>query len=379
MRIGITTFGADGGRSGIGRYVTSILQHLPRDGHTTEVLAHPSERTALVGDAAVTVLDVSERWRGPLANVAWHQVALPWLSRSRGWDVAWLTAANRRSAVGLSCPTVGTVHDLAAARLAGKYDRARQFYVSHVIPKMVSRLSQVVTVSEASRRDILALTGADPSRVHVIPLGVDHQLFTPGDPDEARSAVRRLGFHQPFILYVSRIEHPGKNHVTLIRAFTDLKKRTGLPHELICVGADWNGAGHVHAAAARSEFGHAIRFAGFVDGAQLPQFYRAAAAVAFPSLYEGFGLPIIEAMASGAPVACANSSSLPEVAGGAALLFDPMDARQLSRQLEQLLTDPEKASVRRTRGLARAQCYSWARAARQTLDVLISAHKGRPC
>jgi len=377
VRIGITTFGADGGRSGIGRYVTSILKHLPLDGHTAEVLAHPSERDALVGEAPVTVLPVSEKWRSPLVNVAWHQAALPRLSRSRRWDVAFLTAANRRSAVGLSCSTVGTVHDLAAARLAGKYDRAREFYVTHVIPKMVSRLSRVVTVSEASRRDILELTGADPSRVHVIPLGVDHQLFTPGDPVAAKLAIAALGFDKPFILYVSRLEHPGKNHVTLIRAFTDLKRRTGLPHELVCVGSDWSGAPLVHAAAAQSEFGHAIRFTGYVAGSRLPDFYRAAAAVAFPSLYEGFGLPVIEAMASGVPVACANTSSLPEVAGDAALLFDPLDDLQLSQQLELLLTDPVTAVAFRTRGLARAQQFSWDRAARQTMDVLIAAREGR--
>jgi alpha-1,3-rhamnosyl/mannosyltransferase len=149
---------------------------------------------------------------------------------------------------------------------------------------------------------------------------------------------------------------------------------------LICLGADWSGAPHVHAEAARSPFAGEIRFSGFVDGDLLPTFYQAADAVAFPSLYEGFGLPVIEAMASGVPVACANASSLPEIAGDAALLFEPLDALQLSQQLERLLTDPIEAEARRALGLARAQLYSWGRAARETLTVLkAAAHEGATC
>jgi len=325
------------------------------------------------------VLPVSELARPAAANVAWHGAVLPSWCRRHRWDVVLATAANRRLPFGLSCPTVGVVHDLAAARVAGKYSGSRQLYVSRVVPRLVPRLTQVITVSEASRADILALCDVDPARVHVVPNGVDHAAFHPGDRDRARWALRALGFFKPFILYVARIEHPGKNHVTLIEAFGDLKRRTGLPHELVLVGADWNGATRVRADASRSPVADDIRFAGFVPGDMLPTFYQAADAVAFPSLYEGFGLPVLEAMASGVPVTCANTSSLPEVAGSAALLFEPTDAGQLSAHLERLLTDAVEAVARRAAGLARAQAYSWAGTAARTLDILKRASQDRSC
>jgi glycosyltransferase involved in cell wall biosynthesis len=377
LRVGVTTFGADGGRSGIGAYTVNILRAMATVGRDAEleVMAHEGEAAALVPpELLATAQRVSDRLRPPILNIAWHQLALPGWCRRRRWDVLFLPAGNRRVPLRSPCPVVGTVHDVAVMHVAGKYDAARDLYVGHVLPLLIRRLSRIITPSEHSKRDVVAHARVSPERITVIPNAVDHARFRPADPASAREAVRaRLGVRPPYVLYVSRIEDPGKNHVRLIRAYARLRRAGTLQHRLVLAGSDWSGAERVHAEAARSGCGDDIVFTGFVPGADLPALYQGADALAFPSLYEGFGIPVLEAMACGVPVACSDVSSLPELAGDAALLFHPADEDALASSLERLLLDAELRARLRARGLARASLFTWEESARRTLDVLRDA------
>ncbi len=375
-KIGVTTFGGDAGKSGIGTYLQRILEvwDSGEDSSSIEILAHPAEEEAW-GRNRFEKRWVNDRFRAPLPNILWHQTRLGAACRKNRYDVLFLPAGNRRLPWSLPCASVGTVHDLSVLHVPGKYDRARELYITQVLPRLMNRLTRIITVSESSKRDIVEHSEVPEAKVVVIPNGVDHYRFRPKNRDQAkRRAAALLGTEDPYILFVSRIEHPGKNHVRLIDAFSRFRATGVHPHKLVLVGKDWSRADEVHRAAVASPFASDILFPGFVELEDLPDLYAASQMTAFPSLYEGFGIPVLEAMACGAPVACSDTSSLPEVAGDAALLFDPRDPASIAESLLRLTSDQDLRARLITEGHSRCRRFSWEATASRTLEVLREAH-----
>ena len=375
MNIGITTFGGDGGKSGISHYIVKVLAELGGIGAQDqfEVMVYGDERDIFLRDCApnLSPLCFSRRIRNPVINVAWHQLMLSRWCRKRAYDVLFLAAGNRRLPMRASCPTVGAVH------VVGKYDRARMLYITRVLPALVRKLTRVITISESSKRDIVEYAGVPEDRVTVTYLAADHDTYFPRDREQAAAQVAaQYGVRPPYVLYISRLEHPGKNHVRLIRAFDRVKASESIPHQLVLAGSDWNRAEAVHEAAEACACADDIVFTGFVAGSALPALYCGADAFVFPSLYEGFGLPVLEAMACGVPVACSNTSSMPEVAGDAAPLFDPYDEEAIQATLVSLLADNGLREDLARRGIARAKEFTWAATAAQTYRVLAEAAAG---
>ena len=377
VKIGITTFGGDGGMSGISRYIIHLLREFAAMDAAAEfeVMAYANERGLFLPDPErLRSLCFGDGLRSPVANILWHQVCLPLWAKRRGYDVLFLPAGNRRLPLAVGAPTVGAVHDLSSIHVAKKYDPARMFYIKRVLPFLIRRLTRVVTVSENSKRDIVEFAGVPEERVTVTPLAADHDLFYPRDREEAAERVSlRYGVRPPYITFIARIEHPGKNHARLIRAFARLKASEDLPHQLVLAGSEWTRASEVRAAAEESGWAQHIVFTGFVPGEGLPDLYAGADLFVFPSLYEGFGLPVLEAMCCGTPVACSNVSSMPEVAGDAALLFDPYDEDSMADALGRMLMDEGLRDDYTQRGLARCAEFSWRRTAEQTLETLLMA------
>ena len=382
MRIGVTTFGGDGGRSGIGRYIIALLREFVacKGADSFEVLVHENERDMFVPRSdRMSALCFGERIRRPLANLVWHQISLPRWCGSRAYDALFLPAGNRRLPLRTPCPSVGTVHDFSSIHVKGKYDRARMFYITRVLPFLIRRLTRVIAPSESTRKDILEYARVPEDRVVVIPEAADGRLFHPRDKEQAAARVAsRHGVRPPYILYTARIEHPGKNHVRLIRAFERLKASAHLPHQLVLAGRDWTRADEVHRAAEAAGCRADILFTGFFPGSDLPDLYCGADLFVFPTLYEGFGLPVLEAMACGVPVACSNISSIPEVAGDAAVLFDPYDEEAIADAMRRLLEDPALRDRYARKGLERNKQFTWAKAAERTLEVIReAAQEGR--
>lgn len=374
MRVGISGSATDGGQSGVGMYIRQMVEWLPRVGpeHEYELIADREAFEFLAPPAGMTTVEVPARAKGALANVLWHQIALPRIARRREYDVLFLPAANRRLPHHAPCPTVGTVHDLASFHVKGKYDAWRDTYVRWVLPPLIRRLSRILTVSRAASDDIVRFCGVERERVEVVHNGVDLSRFGPGDAVAAHAALEPLGIDAPFFLYVSRIEHPGKNHVGLIDAFARLKDE-GLPHLLVFAGADRERADEVHAHARACGHAADIRFLGFAPDEVLPSLYRAAEALVFPSHHEGFGYPIVEAMACGAPVLCARSSSLPEVAGDAAAYFDPHAPEAIADAMRRVARSAAFRGELSRRGVERAAQFSLAGTAARTLKAIEGA------
>jgi len=372
VRIGISTSVIQRGKTGVAQHLFAVLKALlARPGECQFVLFVLEEDLPLFEFAKqlVAIVPVPERFRPPVKNILWHQAQLPRLCRAHDLDVLHVPSY-RRMLWPRPCPLVATIHDLAPFRVAKKYDWARMFY-GRVVARMLSRRQDaIIAISDNTANDIVSFFSLPRKRITVIHNGVEHERFFPGDPEKAKAeAARRYNLRKPFFLYVARLEHPGKNHVPLITAFEEFKAATRSDWQLALGGSDWHGAEAIHAAIKRSPFGNDIRRLGFVPDVQLPDLYRAADVFVYPSLYEGFGMPPIEAMACGCPVISSTRGSLAEVVEDAAAKVEPEDIHSIARELYILATDSGARNRLRAAGLAQARKFDWNRNAAETLRV----------
>jgi glycosyltransferase involved in cell wall biosynthesis len=259
-----------------------------------------------------------------------------------------------------------TIHDAIAFRDPRANAWANAMLHRWFVPATLANVDRIITVSEHARGDLVRLVGISPERVSVVPNGVSNR-FRPVPQDEARRIARRYGIEGPYVLHVGAPQRR-KNVEGLVEAFRRLGRR--LPdHRLVLVGPPRGAHDPVLRLVRRLSLGTRVRFLSAVPDQDLPAIYSAASVFAFPSLYEGFGMPILEAMSCGTPVVCSNATSLPEVAGNAAVLVDPRDTAALALELERVLDDPILHASLSLRGLVHAAPYSWERAARSTLEV----------
>jgi glycosyltransferase involved in cell wall biosynthesis len=266
-------------------------------------------------------------------------------------------------------PVVVSVHDISFLTHPHYFTRARAVQLNVTVRSTVKRAAAVLTPSEFSKRGIIGAYGLPDDAVHVIPNGVS-STFRPVARDLARRRVtEKYGFQAPYILTVGDLQ-PRKNHAGLFHAFEDLlREHPSLPHHLVVTGKrTWYGA-KVYQAARDSAVANRIHFTDFVDDDDLVQLYGGCDLFVFPSFYEGFGLPILEAMACGRAVACSDTSAMPEVADSAALLFDPYVPGQMVRAMRDLLIDGELRARMERLGLHRAAQFSWQETAEGTLRV----------
>lgn len=371
MKIGIDTFDCDGGKSGVGVYVTQLLKRIPPSGERYELFGWEFDRYAF-NEAAVDIEFIPQCFvNGKTANSLWHQFKYPAFSRLREYNACFFPAAHKRLPFRSPCLSIGTVHDMAAFR-GGPWRREHLGAVIRmVLPNALRHLDRVIAVSQWVKGELVDMVGVKESRIEVIPNGIDHSAFYPRPRNnENVTLIQPFSVRRPYILYASRLEHPTKNHVRLIRAYELFRERTKYPHRLVLAGGDSRGAGWIKRAAAASPYRNDIFITGHFPGESLPELYAGADIVVFPSIYEGFGLGVLEAMACGIPVACARAASLPETAEHAALYFNPFDCEDMADRMAALTTDRDLYRECRRLGLERAAVFSWDRAAEHTLRVI---------
>lgn len=368
MKIGIDTFASAGGRSGIGVYLLELLRRMPVSGGF-ELFGWDFDRFAYT-EAAPHLEFVSRcAFSGRTANSLWHLVKYPAFAKSRGYGACFFPAAHRRLPCRSPCPSAGTIHDMAA--WGAKGTRESLGLIRMLLPNAIRALDKVIAVSNWVKQELMELLHVKESRIEVIPNGIDHGLFYPRPRNEESVVlIQPFSFRRPYILYASRIEYPVKNHMKLIEAFGIFKERTRHPHRLVLAGRDGNRADKVKDAAAASKYRNDIFFTGHFPTTSLPELYAGADFVVFPSMYEGFGLGVLEAMAAGVPVACARAASLPETAEHAALYFDPADAEDMADRMVTITSNRGLARDCRARGIERAAEFSWDACARRTLTLL---------
>jgi len=268
--------------------------------------------------------------------------------------------------------SVFTLHDLIFLFHPETHKPMNRWFLTLMMPRFLRAADAVIAVSECTKRDAIRFYSIPEEKITVIYEGVSPR-FRPANPEAVRAVREKYGLPERFILYVGTIE-PRKNLTTLLEAFHHLLATRDL--RLVFVGKKgWLYEGFFRRL---RELGLEDRviFTGYVPDEDLPAIYSAADLFVFPSLYEGFGLPVLEAMACGTPVVCSNTSSLPEVAGDAAILVDPTDVRALAGAMERVLTDEHLRAEIYAKGLGRARQFTWAKAAQETLKVYLEVIRG---
>lgn len=371
MNIGFSAFVMQGGRSGVASYIRELIRHLQQEDPVSHYdIMMPLRETDLIKLTAPNFQKslYSDWVANPVVNIAWHNTMLPIIGKIKKFDLLHIPSYRRIPLI-KKCPIVATVHDVATLSMDAKYDAARMFYNRRIVPSQIHNADHIITVSHYSKKDIVERVGVAPEKITVLYSGINHQIFQPVEKTAARAQLaEKYKLDRPFIIYVSRLEHPAKNHVRLIEAFEQFKAKTDSPHKLILPGADWNGAEAIRVRATASPVHDDILFPGFLPLEDLPLFYSACDLMAFPSLFEGFGFPIIEALACGAPVMCSNTSSMREIAGNVVPKFNPHSTGEIEQCLEKTLSEGW-SEAKRLHGIAYAAEFDWSRTARQTLDI----------
>jgi glycosyltransferase involved in cell wall biosynthesis len=309
-------------------------------------------------DTAYVPLEVLRLLRSPTYRTVWTQFRLPLHLVRRRYDL--LHLPDHKLPFWTPCQTVVTIHDLAYMKFPEMFSRMHRERLTWFTRDSLTRASHAIAVSHATRNDVCELLNVDPSKIDVVQHAVDHQRFHPGVPPADRPL--------PYILSVGALQ-PRKNFQLLIRSFKKLCSLRQGKIELIIVGQRGWMWEPIEREAAEGPYAERIHLAGYVPDDQLAPLYAGAALVAMPSLYEGFGLPLLEAMACGAPVVASDASSFPEVLGNAGVLLPPDDEEAWIETMKLLLDDDRRRNQMRAQSAARARLFSWERAATETLAV----------
>jgi len=358
--------------AGINWYIYNLLTHLP-------LVDRDNRYTAFLGDGQFTSPGLELKLSRlptskPVVRILWEQVVQPFALRKEGVDL--LHALAFVTPLLSPCPSVVTIYDLSFLLYPESFERSKCFYLSLFTRLSARRARRIIAISQSTKRDVVRLLGVSPEKVEVVYCGIDEAFhpLAPLPPQSwgERGAVAafrsKRGLPERFILFVGTIE-PRKNVARLIEAFASLRTCELANLKLVIGGAKGWFYEDIFARVEELGLDSEVMFPGYIPVSELPLWYNAAELFVYPSLYEGFGLPPLEAMACGTPVVVANTSSLPEVVGQAGLTVDPLDVEGLAEAMRRALSDAGLRQEMRERGLQRARDFSWTKTAQETVQV----------
>ena len=372
MRIGIDANGLTARSGGIGRYAVNLINHIagvvsPREQHELFIFFHQSFDRSLVDEhSCIAFVDRFTRIK---SNVLRKGIFLPHSLRSLNIDLF-----HGVDHIGLpffpgerKCRYVLTVHDMITKLYPEKFTLKHRTIENTLRPLVLRNADRIITVSRSTQNDLLEFFPQCAEKTRVIYQGVDPR-FSPRNEHEVKTRLVKYSIDFPYALFLGTLE-PRKNIVRVVQGFLRAKEKRQTEHKLVITGRrGWLFKGIINQIEKES-LSNDIIFTGFVEDEDLPHFYTGADIFLYPSLYEGFGLPVLEAMACDTPVITSNLSSLPEVAGDAALLIDPMNVEEIADSIVRLLTDDSLRRDMQKKGSKRAEFFSWKRAAEQILDL----------
>ena len=362
MKIAIDTFACDGGKSGFGSYLLNLTANLPKvDGVEYLLFGAGDDRYTYSSEIPFESVKCGESLN---ARRFWHNFSAQGFYKRHKVSAALYPAAARLLPSSFATPGAAVLHDCLSVILA-KAKFAHRFAI-----KGFEKIQTIIVPTQFIKNDLLRL-GFDGKKIKVVRHGIDHNRFYQRPlGDDAILNARPFAIKRPYIIYPSRISGAGKKHVELIKAFEIFKKKTGSPHRLVLAGAETSWAEEVHKAAFDSPFSQDIILTGYFPQEGFPLLIAGADACVFPSVQEGVGLPVIEAMASGVPVAASNAGALPEVCAGKALLFDSDDLDGMAAAVETAVGDKKARQKLVSEGLSWSKKFNWQECAASTIKLL---------
>ena len=358
LRVGIDGRSFSSPAAGVRRYVSSLVPALKAADESLELVALGGSRDAVPANVAY----IDESWHPP-TNLGWSAVGLPRAAARAGVDV--IHAPAYTAPLWSRVPVVLTIHDVSYERHPEWYPYQRDLVRRMFYRRSARAAAQVLTDSEFSAGEITAAYQIPRERITVAPLGVSDRFAPVDRPNETLPA----GITPPFLLHVGDL-HERRNLPLVVHAMLEAQRRPGMPPlSLVLAGVDRGVGDRLRAYAREAESPDAVVCLGPVMDSDLLTLYRAAIAMVYPSRYEGFGLPVLEAMACGTPVIASRAASIPEVLGDAGVLLDPDDEPGWADAIAKVVTDEWQRGHMRKAGLTRAREFTWARTASITLDV----------
>jgi glycosyltransferase involved in cell wall biosynthesis len=358
LRIGVNASVTAGPLTGVGYYTLALLRAITKLDSGIEWVVF-GLAPGLIAGSELPSSDIIELDPASRVNrIMWEQTVLPRLASSRRLDLLHCPDFSR-PVLTRRVPVVNTFHDLSF-KASGSFFRKHKLLYKRTMASISLRHGLAfIADSEFTKREMARLYRVEPSKIKVIHLGVDHNPVV--------AAASNKNGALPFILFVGTLERR-KNIARLVEAFAHLKRLKGIPHSLVLAGQWGEGAREIREAITKSGLTSEISTPGYLTRAEVLTLYRDAEIVVYPSLYEGFGLPVLEAMSHGKPVACSRTTSIPEVAGDAAEYFEPTNTFDMADSLWRLVSSPTRRDVFRVRGLERVRAFTWERCAREHLD-----------
>lgn len=367
MKIGIDTFGCEHGRSGIGSYFSSLVQKFQNtDDITFEMFGAEIDRYtyARENNLAYEPVLLPDNKK---AEKLWHTFFCNSFGKKQKYDAMFFPAAANFLPFNFKIPSVAVVNDIVSNLFDSKTLSERICLVHSL-----KRADKIIAASNFIKKDLKKI-GVKQDKIVVIHNGIDHSMFYQTDmlPTDFVE-INPFSVKRPYFIYSSTMSSPLKRHIELIKAFDVFKERTGLPHRLIIAGGAGESFENVKKASLEAKAASDIFLTGYFPHETFPALYAGAEACVFPSEIEGVGLPVLEAMATGVPVACSKEGALSEVAGDRALLFDSSNIKEIADLMEKIAVDKQLRKKLIVEGLEWAKRFSWEKTAEKTVEVLKS-------
>lgn len=367
MKIGIDTFGCEHGRSGSGSYLSSISQKFQNTEDVkfelfgAEIDRYTYGRDSNIGFESVLLPDTERAEKG------WHILVCNAFAKKQKYDVMLFPASTYAMPLVFPTPSVAVVNDIVSELFATKTlaERIR-------IKFCLRNVNKIIAPSMYVKKDLKRL-GINQDKISVVHSGINHSLFYQREiiTSEAEM-IKPFAIRRPYFLYASTMSSPLKRHVELIKAFEVFKRKTNLPHRLVLAGSEGQCSEAIKKAAITSQYASDIFITGYFPHESFPALYAGSDGCLFPSEIEGVGLPVLEAMATGIPVACSKSGALQEIAGDKAILFDSSNIDDMAAGIEKIATDNKLRKKMIKEGIEWAQKFDWQQTADDTLEVLKS-------
>lgn len=372
MKIGIDTFGCGHGKSGLGSYLFSLVSKLTEsDDLKFELFGSELDRYTYSSDsgfnyAGIKIKDSFEK------ECNWHKNHLNRFAKKHKYDAVLIPQTNLTLPVILKVKVIVVVNSMISEIIENNTNDTSLLLGTSVAVRNLQKAHKIIAASSHIKKDLEKL-GIDGSKIAIVFNGIDHSHFYPHElVKESTVEIKPFAIRRPYFIYASSLVSSSKKHLELIRAFSLFKKKTNLPHRLVLAGTEGEIAGEVKKAARESEAASDIFITGFFPHDSFPELYAYSAGCVFPSVNEGVGLPVLEAMAIGIPVACSRGGALPEIAGNNVLYFDSDNIEEIEVALEKLSGDMELRKKLIEGGFEWSKRFSWEKTAERTIEILRS-------